>query len=78
MTIAETALRPFRRTVSTPKWPATWLRYRADLNDWEKAWQLCQRKYRDPEYQKASNGGIDCKINGAYVLLGLLWGQRDP
>jgi hypothetical protein len=53
--------------------------YRADPNDWEKAWHLCQKKYREnPEYQKASNGGIDCKINGAYVLLGLLWGQRDP
>lgn len=53
--------------------------YRADPNDWEKAWHLCQKKYRaNPEYQKASNGGIDCKINGAYVLLGLLWGQRDP
>ncbi|HOC00745.1 MAG TPA: ADP-ribosylglycohydrolase family protein [Verrucomicrobiota bacterium] len=52
--------------------------YQADPNDWEKAWRLCQKKYReDPEYQKASNGGIDCKINGAYVLMGLLFGQRD-
>lgn len=53
--------------------------YRADPNDWEKTWQLCQKKYREnPEYQKASNGGIDCKINGANVLLGLLYGHRDP
>ena len=53
--------------------------YRADSQDWEKTWQLCQKKYREnPDYQKASNGGIDCKINGAYVLLGLLYGQRDP
>ena len=53
--------------------------HRTDPNDWEKAWNLCQKKYReDPAYQKASNGGIDCKINGAYVLLGLLYGQRDP
>ncbi len=53
--------------------------YRADSKDWEKTWQLCQKKYREnPNYQKASNGGIDCKINGAYVLLGLLYGQRDP
>ena len=53
--------------------------YRADPSDWEKTWQLCQKKYREnPAYQKASNGGIDCKINGAYVLLGLLYGQRDP
>jgi hypothetical protein len=52
--------------------------YRAQPDDWEKTWRLCQQKYREnPEYQKASNGGIDCKINGAYVLLGLLHGQRD-
>ncbi len=53
--------------------------HRADPNDWQKTWGLCQRKYREnPEYQRASNGGIDCKINGAYVLLGLLYGHRDP
>jgi hypothetical protein len=53
--------------------------YQADPDDWQKTWQLCQKKYReDPEYQKASNGGIDCKINGAYVLMGLLYGKGDP
>lgn len=53
--------------------------YRAEPDDWEKTWRHCQQKYREnPEFQKASNGGIDCKINGAYVLLGLLYGQRDP
>ncbi len=52
--------------------------YKADPNDWQKTWQLCQQKYRkNPEYQKASNGGIDCKINGAYVLMGFLFGKRD-
>lgn len=52
--------------------------YKAQPDDWEKTWRLCQQKYREnPEFQKASNGGIDCKINGAYVLLGLLHGQRD-
>jgi hypothetical protein len=46
---------------------------------WEKTWELCQEKYRkNPEYQKVSNGGIDCKINGAYVLMGLLYGKGDP
>jgi len=55
----------------------TW--YGANPEDWEQTWQLCQKKYRhDPEYQKASNGGIDCKINGAYVLMGLLYGKGDP
>ncbi|MGC8885847.1 MAG: ADP-ribosylglycohydrolase family protein [Verrucomicrobiia bacterium] len=53
--------------------------YRENPSDWEKTWNLCQEKYRkNPEYQKASNGGIDCKINGAYVLMGLLYGNRDP
>ena len=55
----------------------TW--YESNPGDWEQTWQLCQRKYRqDPEYQKASNGGIDCKINGTYVLMGLLYGKGDP
>lgn len=52
--------------------------YRTAPGDWEATWRKCQEKYRNnPDYQKASNGGIDCKINGAYVLLGLLHGQRD-
>jgi hypothetical protein len=52
--------------------------YEDDPNDWQRAWHRLQRKYReDPEYQRASNGGIDVKINGAYVLLGLLYGQSD-
>jgi hypothetical protein len=52
--------------------------FREDPNDWEKTWRKAQKKYReDPAYQKASNGGIDVKINGAYVLLGLLHGKRD-
>jgi len=52
--------------------------YKANPDDWEATWQLCQKKYReDPEYQKASNGGIDVKINGAYVLIGMLYGKGD-
>lgn len=47
-------------------------------DDWQKAWALCLQKYRkDPAYQKDNNGGIDVKINGAMVLLGLLYGQGD-
>jgi hypothetical protein len=52
--------------------------YRDNPSDWEKTWLLAQKKYReDPQFQKASNGGIDCKINGAYVLMGLLYGKGD-
>ncbi|GMU22783.1 MAG: hypothetical protein AMXMBFR13_28670 [Phycisphaerae bacterium] len=53
--------------------------YRENPTDWQKTWGLTQKKYReDPEYQKASNGGIDVKINGAYLLMGLLYGEGDP
>ena len=52
--------------------------YKANPNDWQATWALCQKKYRkDPNYQKCSNGGIDVKINGAYILLGLLYGKGD-
>jgi len=52
--------------------------YKANPDDWEATWKLCQKKYReDQEYQKASNGGIDVKINGAYILIGLLYGKGD-
>lgn len=46
--------------------------------DWQKAWALCLQKYRKtPAYQKDNNGGIDVKINGAMIVLGLLYGQGD-
>lgn len=47
-------------------------------DDWQKTWGLCFQKYRkDPAYQRDSNGAIDVKINGAMVLLGLLYGAGD-
>ena len=53
--------------------------YETDPNDWKFAWKCAKAKWRDyPEYQKASNGDIDVKINGAMVLLGFLWGGGDP
>ncbi len=52
--------------------------HRENPGEWQKTWELCLQKYRkNPAYQKASNGGIDVKINGAMVLLGLLYGQGD-
>jgi hypothetical protein len=52
--------------------------YRENPDNWEATWQRAQRKYREePEYQKASNGGIDVKINGAYIIMGLLYGKGD-
>jgi hypothetical protein len=53
--------------------------YRENPDNWTATWKKCQLKYREnPEYQKASNGGIDVKINGAYILMGLLYGGGDP
>lgn len=52
--------------------------HRESPDDWMRTWQRCLKKYRkDPAYQKASNGAIDVKINGAMVLLGLLYGEGD-
>jgi inosine-uridine nucleoside N-ribohydrolase len=55
--------------------------------DWQKTWQLVENKYhKDPKYthglcskaggEKASS--IDVKLNGAYILMGLLYGGGDP
>ena len=52
--------------------------YKENPDDWVATWEKCQKKYReDPEYQQSSNGGIDVKINGAYILMGLLYGKGD-
>jgi len=56
--------------------------YKANPNDWEKTWGLIEAKYQDnPEYRKAScNKGdfnIDAKINAAYIVMGLLYGEGD-
>ena len=53
-------------------------------DDWKKAWQLIESKYNlNKKYRKFSCNGndenfnIDAKINGAYVVLGLLYGNGD-
>lgn len=52
--------------------------HREHPEDWQKTWGLCFQKYRkDPAYQRGSNGAIDVRINGAMVLLGLLYGAGD-
>ena len=51
-------------------------------NDWEKTWELIEAKYQDnPEYRKAScdkgDFNIDAKINAAYIVMGMLYGEGD-
>jgi len=53
-------------------------------DDWEASWQLVNEKYHEnPDYirclctVKGGDFNIDAKINGAYILLGLLYGRGD-
>lgn len=55
--------------------------------DWKTTWQLIENKYHlDKNYchglcpgqDNSKTFSIDVKLNGAYVLLGLLYGHGDP
>jgi hypothetical protein len=52
--------------------------------EWEKTWQLIENKYNlNPEFRKYScsdtrpDFNIDAKINGAYIVMGLLYGEGE-
>lgn len=59
--------------------------HKAYPDDWQKTWQLIENKYNlNPEYRKFScprsvseSENIDAKINGAYIVMGLLYGEGD-
>ena len=58
--------------------------YRQAPGDWEQTWQRINDKYHlNPQYRKFSCSGpegdfnIDAKINGAYIVMGLLYGKGD-
>ncbi len=52
--------------------------YEAGMS-WEECWQDIEKDWatddKCPEFQGAHN--IDAKINAAYILIGLLWGEGD-
>jgi hypothetical protein len=59
--------------------------WREEPNDWEKTWTKINAKYQlNPDYRRSSCTGpdddfnIDAKVNGAMVVMGLLYGNRDP
>ncbi|MBA7629576.1 hypothetical protein ES703_37076 [subsurface metagenome] len=59
--------------------------YKKNPNDWEKTWRLIDEKYHlNVAYRRFSCSGpkgefnIDAKINGAYIVMGLLYGKGDP
>ncbi len=45
--------------------------------DWQATWKKAVDKYGDKEFLKQTNGNIDVRLNGAVVLLGLLYGEKD-
>lgn len=60
--------------------------YEQNPDDWERTWRLVEEKYhKDAAYVHglcSEPGGedafcIDAKLNGAYILIGLLYGDRD-
>lgn len=57
--------------------------YREEPKDWEKTWQRINAKYHlNPAYRRFSCDkgafNIDAKLNGSYIVMGLLYGQGDP
>ncbi|UCG46110.1 MAG: ADP-ribosylglycohydrolase family protein [Phycisphaerales bacterium] len=57
--------------------------YKKFPDDWKKTWEFIEAKYQDDsDYRRFScNKGdfnIDAKINGAYIVMGLLYGKGDP
>jgi len=58
--------------------------HKENPTDWTKTWELVEAKYnRNPDYRKFSCKGhdsdlnIDAKINAAYIVMGLLYGEGD-
>ena len=53
--------------------------HKENPGDWTKAWEKIRAKYSkkfNPELRD-SNGGIDVRLNGAMIVLGLLYGEGD-
>jgi hypothetical protein len=58
------------------------LQWSKEEPDWQKTWQKIEDKYqKNPAYRRFScNKGdynIDAKLNGAYIVMGLLYGKGD-
>ena len=58
--------------------------YHENPDDWEATWEKIEAKYQDnPDYRKFSCSGpeddfnINATINGAYIVMGLLYGKGD-
>ncbi len=52
--------------------------YEADSTDWTKCWVALNEKWNENDVCTPYNPfNIDAKLNGAYVVMGLLYGQGD-
>jgi hypothetical protein len=58
--------------------------HRQNPDDWEATWRRIEQKYqKNPDYRRwacdgpTHVGNIDVKINGAYIVMGLLYGRGD-
>jgi len=53
--------------------------HREEPTDWEKTWRKIRAKYSKAANpaMRDSNGGIDVRLNGAMIVLGLLYGEGD-
>ena len=49
--------------------------WRENPTAWEATWALVDKKYRSKEYYVSA---LDVKLEGAFVLMGLLYGNSDP
>jgi hypothetical protein len=50
--------------------------HRQHPDNWQKTWELVDKKYRKDKNYYISQ--LDVKLEGAFVLMGLLYGQNDP
>jgi hypothetical protein len=50
------------------------LRWHRENPNWEKTWELVDKKYRSRDYYISQ---LDVKLEGAFVLMGLLYGDGD-
>ena len=51
--------------------------YKEDPSDWEKAWKKIDEKYGHEGGCKAQPDVIEATLNGAQILLGVLWGNSN-
>jgi len=60
--------------------------YKQNPDDWERAYELIDKKYfqnkeynwMDWKWKGLETLNMDVKLNGAFILTGLLYGKRDP